>query len=280
MSELVIRNLERDELALAVEWAAREGWNPGNEDAEAFWAADPGGFFAAELDGEVIGVISGVRYGETFGFVGFYIVKPEFRGHRCGVELAERAMAGLRTRCVGIDGVLEKERQYGKLFGFELAHRNLRYGGVVDIGGAPSGLTEIGDVPLAELAAYDRRFFPADREAFLGKWIAMGNSRGLVARDGGGILGYGVIRECREGWKIGPLFANDPKVADWIFRGLCAGTAGQMVYIDVPEINVAGVGLAERFGMAEVFATARMYLGGRPDLPVDGIFGITTFELG
>ncbi len=276
----VIRYMERSELDVAIEWAAREGWNPGLGDADSFWAADPGAFWVAELDGEMIGAISGVKYGERFGFVGFYIVKPELRGHRCGIELADRALADLGTRCIGIDGVLEKERQYRKLFGFELAHRNIRYGGVVDVGGLPRGLTAIGEVPFGDVAAYDRRFFPADREKFLAKWVSMGSARGFVAREHGQILGYGVIRECREGWKIGPLFANDPKVADWIFRGLCAELPGRMIFLDVPEINIAGVGLAERFDMKEVFATARMYRGGCPDLPVDGIFGITTFELG
>lgn len=38
--------------------------------------------------------------------------------------------------------------------------------------------------------------------------------------------------------------------------------------------------LARRHGMREVFATARMYNREIPALPLDGIFGVTTFELG
>ena len=40
-----IRNLTRSELDMAVQWAADEGWNPGLQDAGAFWAQDPQGFF-------------------------------------------------------------------------------------------------------------------------------------------------------------------------------------------------------------------------------------------
>jgi hypothetical protein len=32
--------------------------------------------------------------------------------------------------------------------------------------------------------------------------------------------------------------------------------------------------------MTVVFETARMYTGEAPRLPLDGIFGVTTFELG
>lgn len=31
------------QVALMLEWAGREGWNPGRHDAEAFYAADPQG---------------------------------------------------------------------------------------------------------------------------------------------------------------------------------------------------------------------------------------------
>jgi hypothetical protein len=47
--ELQIRPMTRDELDLAVEWAAQEGWNPGLADAECFHAADPEGFLIGVL---------------------------------------------------------------------------------------------------------------------------------------------------------------------------------------------------------------------------------------
>ena len=50
-----IRRMMRDELDTLVEWAAREGWNPGLDDAEVFWNTDPNGFVAVEISGELIG---------------------------------------------------------------------------------------------------------------------------------------------------------------------------------------------------------------------------------
>jgi len=278
-NDVVIREMSRPELDVAVEWAAREGWNPGLDDAGAFYAADPGGCLVAEHEGEVLGTISAVRYGADYGFVGFYIVRPDLRGHRHGLLLAERALERLAERRIGIDGVLNKQRQYAKFFGFEFAYRNIRFGGVVQ-GGAPAGdLTDVRSVSFAGIAAYDRRFFPAARENFLRAWLAMPHAAGYACvRDG--VRGYGVIRECRQGFKIGPLFADDAEIAGNLFAALCAHAGGQPVHLDVPEVNDAAMALAAHHGMKEVFATARMYRGGIPELPLDGIFGVTTFELG
>ena len=40
MTTLVVHAMSRAEMDLAVEWAAAEGWNPGLDDADAFFAAD------------------------------------------------------------------------------------------------------------------------------------------------------------------------------------------------------------------------------------------------
>ena len=52
---LAVRRMTESELALALDWAANEGWNPGLSDAECFCAVDPDGFFLGELDGEPVG---------------------------------------------------------------------------------------------------------------------------------------------------------------------------------------------------------------------------------
>jgi hypothetical protein len=96
----------------------------------------------------------------------------------------------------------------------------------------------------------------------------------------GRVAGYGVIRRCREGSKIGPLFADDATAADDLFRALVAAAVDGPVYLDTPEPNGEAVALAERYGLTASFETARMYAGPAPGLPLARTYGITTFELG
>ena len=46
------------------------------------------------------------------------------------------------------------------------------------------------------------------------------------------------------------------------------------------SIHEAARLLVERHGMTPVFETARMYTGTAPTLPLERIFGVTSFELG
>ena len=89
-----------------------------------------------------------------------------------------------------------------------------------------------------------------------------------------------MLRACREGFKIGPLFADDEETADRLFSGLLARASGAPVFLDTPEANPAAVALAARYAMTPVFETARMYKNGSPEMRLDRWFGVTTFELG
>jgi hypothetical protein len=96
-----IRLMTLDEVELATEWAAREGWNPGFDDAHIFHATDPEGFFVGVLDGEPIASISLVAYDEHFAFLGFYIVKQEFRDTATVLRSGAKPWRGARARSSG-----------------------------------------------------------------------------------------------------------------------------------------------------------------------------------
>ncbi len=103
-----------------------EGWNPGLYDADAFYHADLNGFFIIEVDGKLIGSISGVAYNDHYGFIGLFIIDPEYRGQWQGIQLGKVALEYLGDRNVGLDGVLEKQMTYQN-FGFNYAYKNIRF---------------------------------------------------------------------------------------------------------------------------------------------------------
>ncbi len=276
-----IRTMKREEIDLAVEWAAQEGWNPGLHDADCFYRADAKGFSIGLLNGKAIGSISAVSYGDSYGFIGFYIVTPDRRGQGFGIQLWHEAMKRLSGRNIGLDGVLAQQENYKKS-GFKLAHRNIRH--LWRSEGKNSVVQEVvrlSEVPPEELAAYDAKLFGLPRERFLECWISRPQTVALGAFQRGKLVGYGVLRECREGFKIGPLFADGPDIAEALFLSLTSDLAeGSAVFLDVPEVNSQGVRLAEKYNMTKVFETARMYTKEQPNVPLHQWFGVTTFELG
>ncbi len=277
-----VRTMKKDEVSIALKWAEIEGWNPGICDAECFHTADPSGFLLGEIDGDPIGSVSVVKYGDDFGFLGLYIVRPEFRGKGYGIRIWNAGIEYLSGRNIGLDGVVAQQNNYRKS-GFRLAYRNVRYEGK-DIGkehARGSDVVELSSVPFNALAEYDRRFFPAPRGKFLECWTSRPGTISLgILNDNKKLAGYSVMRQCCMGFKIGPLFADSAALAEKLFLALCRMVPGEPVFLDVPEPNAGAVALAERYGMKRVFETARMYTKGEPSLPLENIFGVTTFELG
>lgn len=279
-----IRAMARADVDLAIEWAAREGWNPGSADADAFHAADPGGFLISEdARGEPVACISAVRTGDAHGFIGFYIVAPERRGEGHGIAIWRAGMARLEGRLIGLDGVVAQQAAYQRS-GFRLAWRNLRYGAAaprpVDVPDGAAAVVDAAALSFDALAAYDGAHAAGPRASFLRPWLTLPGHVAVAAVRDGAIAGLGVVRPSPEGAKIGPLFADDAPTAHALFGALAERAAAGPLFLDVPEPNAAAAALARAAGMAPVFETARMYTGAPPAIPLARVFGITSFELG
>lgn len=277
---LSVRRMTPTDLEMVRGWADGEGWNPGQGDAAIFHAADPTGFFLGELDGVPISSVSLVAYDSQYGFLGLYIVRPEFRGRGYGMATWREAIAYAGNRNVGLDGVVAQQDNYRKS-GFRLAYQNLRYAAVGG-GEAVPGIVPIASVPFEALQAYDRRHFPAARPTFLRRWLDATGATALAAVGNGSLSGYGVVRPAAQGFRIGPLFAEHLETADALYRSLLAAVPGQPVYIDVPDesVNPNAGKLVRRHGLASLFPTARMYTRETPDIAMQNVYGVTSLELG
>lgn len=277
-----IRLMTKNELSnIAIEWAAQESWNPGLYDATAFYNTDKEGFFVGLLNKEIISCISAVSYNKDFGFIGFYIVKPEYRAKGYGLKIWKTALQYLNTQNIGLDGVIEQQTNYKKS-SFKFAYSNIRYKGYSkkhnDI---YCNIIPYNNSYFEDLFKYDCLYFPVPRLNFFKHWIEMPESKCFVAIENDKIKGYSVIRKCRSGYKIGPLFAESHRIAKELFKTLNNSLEfGTEFYLDAPEINSEAIILAEDNSMVKVFETARMYTKKAPAIDSNKIFGVTTFELG
>jgi hypothetical protein len=163
-----------------------------------------------------------------------------------------------------------------------LAYRNIRYEGKgLDVSNNFQNIVSLQDVPFEQLLAYDNLIFPTNRPTFLKLWIQQPASLTLGFVESSVLKGYGMVRKCRSGFKVGPLFADNKDIADSLFQKMLGfvGTDNQ-IFLDVPELNKEAVNLAQSYGMTPMFETARMYSKEAPPTPLNRVFGVTTFELG
>ncbi|MEU3224423.1 GNAT family N-acetyltransferase [Streptomyces sp. NPDC006976] len=282
MPNFEITTASADDLRMMADWAHAENWNPGLTDAPAFFAADPCGFLIGRLDGTPVSCVSVVRYDPGFGFLGFYLTRPQLRGQGYGSRLWAAGTARLAGRNTGLDGVVKQQPNYRKS-GFRPAWTNLRHEGLAPLDVAPPPgvtLVDVRTLPFGQVSAYDRRFFPAGRDGFLAAWTTTPGRTAYAALYEGEVRGLGVLRAGRTSSRVGPLYAATPGIAEALLSALAATDPATPVAVDVPDANPAALRLAERLGLTPTFETARMYTGPVPDIDLPGLYGITSLELG
>lgn len=283
MSEIV--TLDAGKVAVLLKWAEQEGWNPGLEDAQSFHAADPDGFLGLEQDGELLAAISVVKQNESFGFLGLYICKPEIRGTGQGWRVWQAGMKHMEGMTVGLDGVVEQQSNYAKS-GFKMAWRNRRFVGENQLGPSsePEDTITIREYVPDDLQAavdFDALAGGVRRERFLGTWLSASDTRKtVVAHRAGTLCGFATIRQCIANHKIGPVLADDAKLAHRLIDSASNQVGAKTIIIDVPENNLAANTLVESMKLEPVFETARMYSGPFPEYNINPVFGVATLELG
>ncbi|MCV2864105.1 GNAT family N-acetyltransferase [Albidovulum sediminicola] len=266
------------EVATLLDWAAAEGWNPGRDDAAAFHAADPGGFFVACLDARPVAGISVVNHGERHAFLGLYLCLEAFRGRGIGLALWHHALAHAGERTVGLDGVAAQEGNYARS-GFVRTGASLRLAGRVTPGTRAS-IRAMDATDLDAVAARDAHANGFARRAFITAWTApTGSRRTVVLSRAGAPAGFATVRLCRDGAKIGPVVAPDAAAALDLIGHAATVFATPEVFVDLPEANRRLFDALTARGFEETFRTARMYRGAAPSTG-PALQAIATMELG
>lgn len=283
---MLVSRIDESGLRKLIDMAAAEGWNPGCHDAQTFFQTDPDGFVGVHRDDALIGGGAIVRHSDGFGFMGLFLMSPEFRGQGIGRKLWYARRDRLRERlapraAIGMDGVSAMVDFYRE-GGFVPQYISSRFQTMAkpietEIDGHVVPLTGADRPNLAEL---DRRAFPGERGAYLSAWLHQSEAYIYGYEVNARILGYGVMRPCMEGWKIGPLFAESPEIANALMTAFLRAADGALVSIDVPSKNSAAEGLCRSFGMESAFQCTRMYYGPPPTYDASLIYGLTSFELG
>ena len=276
---MTVRQMSLAELELIIGWAADEGWNPGLEDASAFYAVDPDGFFLKEVDGQAVAAVSVVNHSDDFAFLGLYLCRPEFRRRGHGLEVWRAGAARAGNRCIGLDGVPDQQANYVRS-GFSRQGRTIRYPGMVER--RPETVTRpASDRDLNAIYAQDTEANGVCRKAFSAAWFQRTKTRQtLLLGPDSATSAFATYRVCREGVKIGPLHAGASDQANALLASVPEPFGGGPIMIDVPESEVILVQLLEEMGFDSVFETARMYSTSPSCGSYPPYFSIASMELG
>jgi predicted acetyltransferase len=295
----VIRELRPCEKPLLFEWANDLSWSPGLFDKDTYYKCDPHGFFLGLVNDKPVAMISGVKYGNDFGYIGLYIVKNlDDRRKGYGLSIFQHALKYLLSdnpnRNIGLSGVTEQQENYTKS-GFRLYYSATRYiargtmegGSLVPLSTLltpASSILTATQVDFDDLLAYDRIHFGYDRSVFLKEWIVMKEMKAFVMKsdDENVIVGFIGARLCaNETYHVGPLFADNVGIAEDLLnyvRSLIPVTSS--ILFDTPDTNEAALSLMNKYGFTTGCSLGRMFTKELPSIPLNHIYSETSLELG
>lgn len=289
-SFLQIRPLERDDITAVTDWARREGFTPGAGDVAIYRHTDRQGIWMGWLGSERVGCITGVRYTADYGFLGLYLVRPEWRGRGYGLQLWRHAMEHLADLpCIGLEAAIDRVDDYAR-WGFVPATPTTRWQ-IISDGEMGSPLETEGwqllsgdAIPERAVQCFDAQREPSPRPHFLSQWLHHPAGDVLALVDAEGVChGFGRIRPCLllhgEGWRIGPLMAETVQAASQLLQGLLHRHAG-VVLIDAPGGNAMAAPLLKSLQFRAIGTTVRMYRGALPSVSLRDVYGLACLELG
>lgn len=284
MINLQFQKLDLEGVKTLVKWAEEEGWNPGPFDADVYYAADPNGFYGFFVEDKLIAGGAIVSYDNKFGFMGLFIVKPEFRGKEIGRKLWYQRRDTLLKRLndsasIGMDGVVAMQPFYEK-GGFKIAFRDERYEKIGIAFNVDKNISPITDKDFKSILEYDKQCFGFSRPQFLKPWLALPGNKTFKYTEEGKLKGFAIIRKAVKGYKVCPLFADNNIIAEELYKACLNSVVGEPLYLDIPVTNKEAVNLIKKYNAAYIFECARMYYGNPPAVEIDKIFGLTTFEIG
>ena len=293
MPELIIRPARASDIPEIVRWARSEEFAPGFGDVDIYRNTDKQGVWMGWVDSTPVGCIAGIKYNNIYGFIGLYIVRPEYRGQGYGHRLWEQALLHLQgVKCVGLEAASHLITNYAE-WGFKTSSQTVRWQlfnaedglsaqAVLD----PQDLNTVSgpEIPLEAIKKYDsEREFTA-RPHFLSQWLEHPSGKVIALIDKyNHCHGFARIRPCLlpagEGWRIGPILADSPVLAKVLILNLLIEHKG-VILIDSPERNDNAQSLLSSLGFHEISATTRMYKGSHKAVLTKDVYGLACLELG
>ena len=250
-----------NDLEFALNMTAHEGWSSTRQDFEEILISNPKGSFIGEVNGQAVGMVCTVNYGE-FAFIANLIILPIYRGQNFGRDLMEHAMKYLTdtgTKSFLLDGVPKAVSLYERL-GFRKIVKSLRLEAV--IAGKQSRNTRLmAEDDLREITAFDSRYFGSERNEFLRTRLLAYPKFARVVEENDKVQGFIMGSQSGSSIRIGPWVMNKDRFAEQLLLEFAGMIEGNTLKIGILENNVEAVNLLGQYGFKERAHSWRMLYG-------------------
>lgn len=276
------RRIAPEDRALLHELTVGVFWPHRAHDLDMFISLGEG-YLATDEIGRALGSSMYFRAGDNFAMLGMMVTAPRLQTLGTGRWLLRRVMRD----CEGSDLRLSATRQGYRLYestGFTPLHAIRQHQGTVrgvavpePVPGASIRAMTSGDVPV--IRALDRHAYGAERRVTLDRMLEL--SSGLVIETGGEIRGFAMLRKFGRGMVIGPLVAEDDRMAMALAAPLIQRHQGGFVRLDTPVQSEAFSEFLTDAGMVLHDTVTEMYHGTQRR-PLEGvqIYGLASHSLG
>lgn len=284
-----IRLMEPEDFRVINQWCIDEGWNLGRDDSDTFYKIDPQGHFIMKKK-EAIASLSLVKHTPLFFTLGPFIVKKEYRKRGIGETLWNHAMSRMNQELpealIALYAVPAQVSRYQKS-GFTPLFTNQRWyleSRTQNKADDTSYCHPLNLKLIPAVSVYDSKNYIASREFLLTEMLKKPNVNGFIFIDDNTIKGFGIIRPCVRGFRIGPLVADTQEIAQSLINSLLKLSNQESVFLDVPECNQEALALLRLNGLRKTEEdTITMIKGSRPTSYIknwERQYGLFSLEIG
>lgn len=261
--EPVLRRMTPDDIPAAVEVLHSIGWEGDERRWEhmLYWAPD-GCFVLDEPERGVIGTVSTTPYGKALAWVGMMAVAADRQRRGFGRQLMRAALDSLiarRVERIMLDATDVGRPLYESL-GFRPLYKVYRWEGKASTYlGARARRMEPDDVTA--MLDLDARYFGIPREHILLRLLEEDPELAWVDEERGGLQGYLLARSGLRGASLGPWMAGSAASAERLLRKGLERLQGQMVSVNIPDINGRAMQIAGDHNLRRASGCTRMIYG-------------------
>jgi len=280
MESPFIRTLTEADLEFAYKLNMAERWNDRKEDLLRMYNYQPEGCFIAEVKKEPVGHVFTVSYGKL-AWLGLLIVEAEYRRKGIATQLMNKAIDYLLqhgAQTIKLEAATQVSELYRKL-GFIDEYGSLRLSKTIK---KPTrqkrdSTTAITKENINKIAAFDKKYFGADRTKILVSLFKENPQLCFANYDKATVEGYLMCRKAENGYSLGPFVCNpeSTRTAKNLLQACMNSLENTTLYVGVPETNKNAVDLLTAHGFTQYSRSIRMRRG--PELTneeVRGVFAI------